>query len=62
LVATLTSMDLCEQLVAVFLGYAPHLEVISTTPVEIPFYQCVSLSHTNDPFSRYMFIRKDIVF
>jgi hypothetical protein len=30
--------------------------------VEIPFYQCVSLSHTNDLLSGYMFIRKDVVF
>jgi hypothetical protein len=30
--------------------------------VEIPFYQRVSLSHTNDPLSGYMLIRKDIVF
>jgi hypothetical protein len=31
-------------------------------PVEIPLYQRVSLSHTNDPLSRYMFIWKDVVF
>jgi hypothetical protein len=31
-------------------------------PVEISFYRRVSLSHMNDPFSIYMFIRKDVVF
>jgi hypothetical protein len=30
-------------------------------PVEIPFYQHVSLSHMNDPFTGYMFIRNDVV-
>jgi hypothetical protein len=31
-------------------------------PVEFPFYRHVSLSHTTDAFSGYMFIRKDVVF
>jgi hypothetical protein len=31
-------------------------------PVDIPFYQHVSLGHTNDLFSEYMFIKKDVVF
>jgi hypothetical protein len=55
-------MDLCEQLIAVFLGYAPHLYAIGATPVETTFYQCLLLSHMNDLFNVYMFIRKDVVF
>jgi hypothetical protein len=31
-------------------------------PVEIPFYQRVSLSHTNNPIGGVMVIRKDVVF
>jgi hypothetical protein len=62
MVATLASMDLYEQLAVVFPGYARHLDAVGATPVEIPFYQCVSLGHMNDPLSGYMFIRKDVVF
>ena len=36
--STLTSMDLREQLAALFLGNAPHDDTIGTTAVEIPFY------------------------
>jgi hypothetical protein len=31
-------------------------------PVEIPFYQHVSLNHMNDMLSGYKLIRKDVVF
>jgi hypothetical protein len=31
-------------------------------PVEIPLYHRVSLSHTNDSLSGYVFIRKDVIF
>jgi hypothetical protein len=31
-------------------------------PVEIPLYQRVSLSYTNDLLIGYLFIRKDVVF
>jgi hypothetical protein len=62
MVATLTSMDLYEQLIVIFPGYALHYDAIGATPVEIPFYQRVSLSHTNDPLIEYIFIRKDVVF
>jgi hypothetical protein len=61
MVATLASMDLYKQLTVVFLGYAPHWDIIGTMPVETPFYQCVSLSHLNDPLSRYMPIKNDVV-
>jgi hypothetical protein len=62
MVTALASIDLCEQLVAVFLGYALHQDIVDATPVEIPFYQCISLSHPNDLLSRYMLISKDVVF
>jgi hypothetical protein len=62
MVAALASMDLCEHLAAVFLGYAPYYDIVGTTPIENPLYQCVFLSHTNNLLSGYMFIRKDIIF
>ena len=46
--STLASMDLREQLAALSLGNAPHVDTIDATAVEIPFYHRV--------------IRKDIVF
>jgi hypothetical protein len=62
MVAALSSMDLYEQLTTIFPGYAPQYDAIGATPIEIPFYQCVSLSHMSDPFNGYMLIRKDVVF
>jgi hypothetical protein len=62
MVIALTSIDLYEQLIAVFSGYALHQDAVGATPVEIPFYQCISLSHPNDPLSGYMLISKDVVF
>jgi hypothetical protein len=38
MVATLASMDLYEQLAAIFSGFAPHYYAVGATPVEIPFY------------------------
>jgi hypothetical protein len=62
MVATLASMDLYKQLTALFSVCAPQYDAIGATPIEIPFYQHVSLSHTNNPFSGCIFIKKDVVF
>jgi hypothetical protein len=43
-VPTLASVNLCKELTTLFLVYAPDLDTIGATPVEIPFYQRVSLS------------------
>jgi hypothetical protein len=37
----LASMDLCEQVAALFLGDAPHEDAICAMIVEIPFYHHV---------------------
>ena len=60
--SALASMDLCEQFIALFLGYASHEDAIGATAVEIPFYHCVAFSQSHYALSRHMFIRKDIVF
>jgi hypothetical protein len=62
MVPTLTSMNFCELLAAFLLGDAPHYDTIGATPVEIPFYQRVSLSQTGNPIGRSHVIRKDVVF
>jgi hypothetical protein len=42
--STLASMDLYEQVAALFLGDAPHEDAIGAMVAEIPFYDRVSLS------------------
>jgi hypothetical protein len=58
----LASMDLCEQVAALFLGDAPHEDAIDATVVEIPFYHRVSFSQSHYVLSGYMVFRKDVVF
>jgi hypothetical protein len=60
MVTTLTTMDLCEQLTALLPGYAMHYDAVGATPVEIPYYQRVSLSHVNNPISECTIIREDV--
>jgi hypothetical protein len=55
-------MDLYEQVVALFLGDAPHEDAISTMAIEIPFYHRVSLSQLHYALSGCMVFRKDVVF
>ena len=60
--STLASMDLREQLAAVFLGNAPHEDTIGAMAVEIPFYHRVVFSQSYYVLSGHIVIRKDIVF
>ena len=60
--SALASMDLREQLTALFLGNAPHEDTIGTTAVEIPFYHRVAFSQSYYALSGHIIIRKDIVF
>ena len=55
-------MDLREQLMALFLGYASHEDAIGATAVEIPLYHCVTFSQSHYALSRHMFVRKGFVF
>jgi hypothetical protein len=62
MVPTLVTMDLYEQLAFLLPGNAPHYDAIGATPVEILFYQCVSLSQTGNPISGCTVIGEDIIF
>ena len=62
MISTLASMDLREQLAALFLGNAPHEDTIGATVVEIPFYHRVPFSQSYYALSGHIIIRKDIVF
>jgi hypothetical protein len=62
MVPTLISMDLWEQLTTLLPGNAPYYDTISAAPVEIPFYQCVSLSQTVNPISGCTVIGKGVFF
>jgi hypothetical protein len=61
MIFALASMDLCEQVTALFLGDALHEDAIGATAVEIPFYPHVSLSQSYYALSGYMVFRKDVV-
>jgi hypothetical protein len=56
-----TSGNLCEELATLFLVYAPDLDTIGATPVEIPFYQCVSLSQMCDLINGCTVMGKGVV-
>src|SRR6185436_8735720 len=60
--STLASMDLREQLAALFLGNAPHEDTIGVTAVEIPFYHRVAFSQSYYALSGRIVISNDIVF
>ena len=55
-------MDLREQLAALSLGNPPHEDTIGAMAVEISFYHRVASSQSYYALSRYIIIRKDIVF
>ena len=60
--SSLASMDLREQVMALFLGNAPHEDPIGATAVEIPFYHRVAFSQSYYALSGHIVIGKDIVF
>jgi hypothetical protein len=60
--SALTSMDLCEQVAALFLGDAPHEDAIGATTVEICFYHRVLLSQSHYALSRCLVFRKELSF
>jgi hypothetical protein len=60
--STLASMDLCEQVAALFLGDAPHEDAIGATAIEIPLYHCVPLSQSHYTLSGCLVFRKEVVF
>ena len=62
MVSTLASMDLHEQITALFLGNASHEDTISATAVEIPLYHRVAFSQSYYAFSSSIIFRKDVVF
>ena len=59
--STLTSMDLREQLAALFLENASHEDAIGATVVKILFYHRVVFSQPHYALSRHMVFRKDVV-
>ena len=59
--SALASMDLREQVMALFLGNAPHEDAIGATTVEIPFYHRIAFSQSYYALSGHIVIRKDIV-
>jgi hypothetical protein len=59
--SALASMDLREQVAALFLGDAPHEYAVGTTTVEVPFYHRVALSHPDYALSRCLIFRKEII-
>jgi hypothetical protein len=60
--SALSSMDLCEQLMALLLGDAPHENVVGATAVQIPFYHRVSLTRPHYALCGHMVFKKDIFF
>jgi hypothetical protein len=59
--STLSSMDLREQLTALLLGNASHVNVIGAAMVEIPFHHRVAFSQPHYAFCGRMVFRKDIL-
>jgi hypothetical protein len=59
--SALSSMDLREQLTALLLGNAPHVNAISAEAVEIPFHHHVALSQPHYVLCGHMVFRKDIL-
>jgi hypothetical protein len=60
--SALASMDLYEQVVALFLGDAPHEVAIGAMEVEIPFYHRVSLSQSHYALNGCLVFRNKAVF
>lgn len=60
--ATLASINIHEQVEAIFSRDPFDEDVILTMLVEVPFYQSAALSLESDTFCIRIFLRKDIVF
>jgi hypothetical protein len=60
--SALASMDLFEQVAALFPDNAPHEDAIGAMAVEIPFYHRVLFSQSHYVLSRCLIFRKEIVF
>jgi hypothetical protein len=58
--SALSSMDLHEQLTALLLVNASHVNVVGATAVEIPFHHRVTLSQPHYALCGHMVFRKDI--
>jgi hypothetical protein len=54
-------MDLHEQLMALLLGNATHVNAIGAAAVEIPFHHRVAFSQLHYALCRHMVFRKDIL-
>jgi hypothetical protein len=55
-------MDLREQLTALLLGNAPHVNAIGATVVDIPFHHRVAFSQPHYALCGHMVFRKVILF
>jgi hypothetical protein len=62
MISALASMDLREQVAALFLGDASHEDAVGAAAVEIPFYHRVPLGHPGYALSRCLVFRKKIIF
>jgi hypothetical protein len=60
--STLASMDLREQVAALFLGNASRENAVGATAVEIPFYHRVAHSQPHYALYGCRVFRKDVVF
>jgi hypothetical protein len=58
--SALSPMDLREQLPALLLGYASHVNAVGAAAVEIPFHHRVTLSKPHYALCGCMVFRKDI--
>jgi hypothetical protein len=59
--SALSSMDLHEQLTALLLGNAPHVNVVGAAAVEIPFLHRVAFSQPHYALYGHMVFRKDFL-
>jgi hypothetical protein len=56
-----SSMDLREQLTALLLGNAPHVNAIGAATIEIPFHHRIAFSQPHYALCGHMVFRKDIL-
>ena len=59
--SALSSMDLCEQLTALLLGNASHVNAVGAATVEFPFHHRVAFSQPHYVLCGHMVFRKDIL-
>jgi hypothetical protein len=60
--SALSSMDLSEKLMALFLVNASHVNAISATVIEIPLHHHVAFSQPHYALSGHIVFKKDVVF